>query len=103
MMSSLVFMFSAPRLIFDGTKGVGSNFHVLHSLTHFRRYRGRQVPFSCVALPDSFSAIPRAPGPVFMFCAPVLILDGTGGVGFSFHVLRSQTRFGRYRGRRVQF
>jgi hypothetical protein len=39
------FMFSAPGYVFGGTKGVGSRFHVLRSWTHFRRYRGRQVPF----------------------------------------------------------
>jgi Plant mobile domain len=42
---------------------IGSRFHVLRAPTHFRRYRGRQVPFSCFALLDSFSAVPRASGP----------------------------------------
>jgi hypothetical protein len=36
--SGPVLMFCAPRLIFDGTEGVGSRFHVLHSRTSFRRY-----------------------------------------------------------------
>jgi hypothetical protein len=48
------FMFCAPRLF-------------------FRRYRGRQVPFSCFAPMSSFSTVPL-------------------GVGFSFYVLRSRTR-----------
>jgi hypothetical protein len=87
--SGLVFMFCAPRLIFSGTEGVGSSFHVLRSLTHFRRYRWRRVPFSRYALPDSFSAVPRASGSVFKFCTPKLIFDGTEGVGCHFHVLRS--------------
>jgi hypothetical protein len=66
----LVFMFCTPELIFGSTEGVRSRFHVLRSRTHFRRYRGRQVPFSCFKLPDSFSAVPRALGPVFMFSEP---------------------------------
>jgi hypothetical protein len=64
------FMFCAPGLIFGSTEGVGSRFHLLHSRTPFRQYRGRHVSFSCFALPDSFSTAPRAPSPVFMFCAP---------------------------------
>jgi hypothetical protein len=93
------FMFCAPRLVFGGTKGVGSRFLILRAWTsasdpyfmfcarsRFQRYRGRRVPFSCFALPDSFSTVPRAPGLVFMFCAPGLIFDGTEGVGSLFHV-----------------
>jgi hypothetical protein len=64
---------------------------------------GHRVRFSCLALVDSFSAVPRAPGPVFLFCSPELILGGTEGVGSRFHVLRSRTHLGRYRGRRVPF
>jgi hypothetical protein len=120
--SSSVFIFFAPGLVFVGTNGVGTNFHVLLFRTHFRQYRGRHVPFSCFALPDSFSAVPRASvivfmfcvpdlvstvlgasSPIFMFCAPELIFGGTVGVRYCFHVLRSRTRFRRYRGRRVQF
>jgi hypothetical protein len=63
----------------------------------------RRVPFSCFALPYSFSAVPRASGPVFMFCAPRLVFGGAGGVGSRFHVLRARTDFRRYRGRRVPF
>jgi hypothetical protein len=159
--SGPVFLFCAPELVFDGTEGVGSRFHVLRSRTRFRRYRGCRVPFSFFALPDSFltipwtsgpiclfgapgpvlgdtesvgssfnvlgcrirldryrahlvsfscfaltytfSTVPRASGPVFMFCAPALIFDVTEDVGSRFHVLRSRTRFRRYRGRRVLF
>jgi hypothetical protein len=82
--SGPVFIFCAHGLIFGGTEGVSSHFHVLLARTRFRRYRGRRVPFSCLALPYSFSAVPRASGPVFMFCAPGLIFGGTEGVGFSF-------------------
>jgi hypothetical protein len=98
-----VLMFCAPRHVFRGTVGVGSRFNALHSRTHFRRYRGRRFPFSCFALPDSFSAVPRTSGPIFLFCAPRLIFDCTEGVCSHFHVLCAQTRFPRYRGRRVPF
>jgi hypothetical protein len=103
MASGPVFMFCAPELVFGGTVGVRSCFHVLRSETRFRRCRVRLVPFSCFALPDSFSTVPRASDPVFMFCAPEIIFDGTDGVGSNFHVLRARTRFKQYRGRRVPF
>jgi hypothetical protein len=116
--SSTVFMFCVPSLVFGGTEGVGSrfhvlcaglifgetevvrfSFHVLRSRTRFRRYRERRVPFSCFALSDSFSAVPRVSNPVFMFCNPGLVFIGTAGIGSHFHVLRSRTGFRRYRGR----
>jgi hypothetical protein len=101
--SGPVSMFCAPGLVFGGTKGVGSRFLVLHSRTHFRRFRGRRVPFSCFAPTDSFSTVPKASGPVFTFSAPGLVFGGTEGVASRFHVLRARTRFQRYRGRRVTF
>jgi hypothetical protein len=101
--SGPVFMFCASGLIFGGTAGVGTNFHVLRARTRFRRYRGRQVPFSCFSLLESFPALPRASGPVFMFCAPGLIFGGTECVGSCFHGLRSRARFRRYRGLRIPF
>jgi hypothetical protein len=94
--SGLVFMFFTPGLVFGDTEGVWSRFHVLRPRTHFRRYRERRVPFSCFALPDSFLAVPRAYGPVFMFCPYGLIFGGTEGVGSRFNVLRPLTRFRRY-------
>jgi hypothetical protein len=97
------FMFCAPILVFDVIEGVGSRFHVLCSWTRFQRCRVRRVPFSCFVLPDSFSAVLRASGPVFLFCAPRLVFDGTEGVGSRFHVLCSQTRFRRCRMHRVPF
>jgi hypothetical protein len=97
------FLFCAPGLILGGTECIVSRFHVLRSRTHFRRYRGRHVPFSCFARPDTLSAVPRASGPVFMFCAPGLVFDGTEGVGSRFHVFRSRTRFRRCRVPRVPF
>jgi hypothetical protein len=96
-------MFCAPGLIFGGTEDVPSHFHVLRARTRFRRYRGRRVPFSCFAPPDSFSAAPWASGLVFMFCAAGHVFAGIEGIWSLFHVLRSQTRFRRYRGRRVPF
>jgi hypothetical protein len=86
-----------------GSEGTGSLFHVLRSQSRFGRYRGRRVLFSCFALPDSFWAVSRVPDPVFMFCAPELVLGCTEGVVSLFLVLHSRTRFWRYRGRRVPF
>jgi hypothetical protein len=98
-----VFMICAPTLVFDRSDGVVSRFHVLRSRTRFRRHRGRRFLFSYFALPESFSAVPRASDPVFMFCAPGLVFYCTECVGSHFHVLRSQTHFRRYRGRRFPF
>jgi hypothetical protein len=96
-------MFCAAVLFFGGAEGVGSRLNVLRARTHFRRNQGCRVPFSCLALPYSFSTEPRASGPVFMFSTPVLVFDGTKGVGSRFHVLLSRTYFRWYRGRRVPF
>jgi hypothetical protein len=101
--SGIVYMFLALGLIFGGSDDVGSRFLVLCSRTRLVRCRGRLVTFSCFALPDSFSAFPRASGPAFMFCVPVLIFGGTEGVGSRFHVLCVRTHFRRYRGRQVPF
>jgi hypothetical protein len=75
--SGAVFWFCAPALFFGVTEGVGSGFHDLRCRARFRRYRGRLVPFTCNELPNSFSAVPRASGPVFMFCVPGRVLGGT--------------------------
>jgi hypothetical protein len=98
-----VFMLCAPGLIFGGTEGVRSIFNVLSSHTRFRRYRKRRVPFSCFPRPDSFLAVPRASGPVFVFCPPGLVFGGAEGVGSRVHVLRAETHFRRYNGHRVPF
>jgi hypothetical protein len=103
MASAPVFMFCAHWHVFGGAEGVGSHFHVLRSRTRFRRYRGRRVPFSCFALPDSFSAIPRASRLVFMLCTPEFIFGGTDGVRSCFLVLRSRARFWQCGGCRVPF
>jgi uncharacterized protein (DUF3820 family) len=101
--SGLILLFCAPELVFGGIEGVKSRIHVLRSPTGFGRYRGRRVPFSCFALPEPFWTIPRELGSVFMFCAPGPVLGGTEGVGSRFHVLRSRSHFGRYRGSSVPF
>jgi hypothetical protein len=67
-------MFCAPELVFGGTKGAGSHFHVLRSMTRFRRRRVRRVPFSCFARPELF-------------------FGGTEGVGSHLHVFHFRTRF----------
>jgi hypothetical protein len=54
-------------------------------------------------LPNSLSAVPRASGLVFMFCALGLVFSWTEGVGSRLHVLRSRNHFWRYRCRRVPF
>jgi hypothetical protein len=120
--SGPVFMFCAPRLAFCGTVGVGFRFHVLRSRTRFRRYCGRRLRFSCFAVMNSFSTVPTASSPVFMFCVPQhvfngvkgvgsrfhflrprLVFGGSEGVGSRYHVLHARTHFWRYRGRRLLF
>jgi hypothetical protein len=97
--SGTVFMFFASRHIFGGTEGVASRFNIfLHARTRFRRNRGRRVPFSCFALPDTFSTVPRASGLVFMYCAPGLVFGGTDGVDSHFHVLCPGLVFGETEG-----
>jgi hypothetical protein len=101
--SGPVFMFCDPGLVLVGTEVVGSNFNVLRFYTHFRLYQGCLVPFACFALLESFFTVRRSSSPIFMFCAPKLVLGGTEGAESSFHVLRSRTHFRRYWGRRVSF
>jgi hypothetical protein len=106
-------VFCAPGLVLGGTEGARSSFHVLRSRIYFGRYRGRRFQFSCIAildsfsavsrasgpvfifaLPDSYLAVPRAPNPVFMFCALGPVSGGTEGIGSRFHVLRPELIFG---------
>jgi hypothetical protein len=86
-------MFGARGLIFSGFEGVESSFHVSRSRTNFQRHHGRRVHFSSFALLNSFSAVPRASGLVFMFFSPRLIFGGSEGVRCIFHVLRSRIHF----------
>jgi hypothetical protein len=115
-------MFCAPGVVFNSTEGAWSSFHdlrsqidfgqyrerwvsfhILPSRTHFRRFRVRRVQFSSFALLNSLLTVPRASGPILMFCTSGLILAGTEVVGSRFHVLLSETRFERYRGHLVKF
>jgi hypothetical protein len=96
-------MFSLSKSFGDVPKAASPVFMCLRCLSHFLRYQGRRVTFSCFALPDSFWAILPALGPVFMFCAPGLVWGGTEGVGSHLHVLPSQTRFRQYRDVRTPF
>jgi hypothetical protein len=89
-------LFCAPGHVFSGTESAGSRLNVLRSQTRFRRHRGRRVKFSSFALPDTFLAVSMASSPVFMFCAPGLILGSIDGVESHFHILRSQIRLGMY-------
>jgi hypothetical protein len=98
--STPIFIFCAPRLVFSDIEGFGSRFLLLRARTHFWRYCRCWVPFLSFVLPDTFSAVRRALGVVFMFYAPGLIFGATKGVWSHFHVLRARTHFWRYRGRR---
>jgi hypothetical protein len=101
--SSLILILCVPELVFDGTKGRGSTFHVLCSQTRFPRYRARRIQFSCFTLTDPFLAVPWARGLIFIFCAPEPVFGNIEDARCSFYVLRSRTHFRWYRGRRVQF
>jgi hypothetical protein len=101
--SGPVLMFCAPGLVFGVSEGVRSRFHALRARPLFRQNQGRRVPFSSSAFPDVFWAVPRASGPVFIFCAPGLVFGVTEVVGCRFLVLRSRASFRRYGVRRVQF
>jgi hypothetical protein len=100
--SGPVLRFYKPGLIFDGTEDVESLYHDLRSLTHFRRYRGRRVSFSCFACWTYFW---QYRGRLIPFsCFPLLdMFSSPEGVRSYFHVLRSRTRFQGYQGRRVPF
>jgi hypothetical protein len=95
--SSPILIFCTPRLILCDTKGIRSTFHVLCSQTHFRRYWGWDVQFSCFAryrgLPNSFWAVPTTPVLIFIFCTPGLVFNDIEGVKSNFYVLRSLTCF----------
>jgi hypothetical protein len=97
--SAPIFMFCLHGHVFGSAEGVGPRFHVLLPCIRFWRYRGRQVPFSCFALPDTFSAVRRASGSVFIFCASRLVFSFSEGVESRFHVLRPHTHFRQYRRR----
>jgi hypothetical protein len=96
-------MYCGSGPVFSSTEGIGSSFHALRARTHFRRYRGRRVPFSNFARSDLFSAVTSLSGPYFLFCAPVLIFSCTECVGSRFHVLLSGLVFSGTEGVRSRF
>jgi hypothetical protein len=98
--SAPVFMICAHGNVFGGVR---SRFLVLRSKTCIRRCEGRRVSFSSFAHPYSFSVVPRASCPVFIFCALGQVFGGSEGVGSHFHFLLSRTRFRRYQGHRAPF
>jgi hypothetical protein len=77
-----LFMFCTWGLIVGCAEGVKSSFHVLNSRTNFLRFQGRQAYFSCFALRDMFWAVPKASGPVFIFCVHRLVLAVPRALGF---------------------
>jgi hypothetical protein len=101
--SGPIFISFSPGLIFSGTDGVGSRSNVLRRRIRFRRDRARRIPISCFALPESFLAVPRASGPILIFCAVELVFSGTEGVGYRFPIFRTHSLFHRNRARRVPF
>jgi hypothetical protein len=101
--SGSIVMFCAPEIIFGGTEDVGSHFHISRARTRFQRYRGRRVPFSSFARPNSFPTVTTASCLFFIFRAPGLVFSGTEGVEFRFHVLCARNSFRWYRGRRFPF
>jgi hypothetical protein len=98
-----VVVFCALGLVLGGTEGAGSSFHTLRSRSRFGQYRGPRFPFSCFVLPNSFWAIPRVSGRVFMFCTHTPVFGVTEGVRSSFQVLSSRTHLLWFPSRWVQF
>jgi hypothetical protein len=78
-----LFMFHSPRLIFNGAEGAEC--------------------FLSSALLDSFSMVQKSSSLIFEFRAPGIIFGGTLGVGSSFRVILSQTRFRQMDGAGDQF
>jgi hypothetical protein len=74
--SCLVFMFCVPGQVFCGTEGVGSRFHVCTAGLIFGGTEGVDSHFHVFSFPNSFSAVRRVSGPVFIFCAPELVFGG---------------------------
>jgi hypothetical protein len=72
--SGPVFMFCVPGHVFGGNEGAGCCFLILRSRVVSRGTEGVFVLFSCFSLPDSFSAVPRTTGLIFIFCAPGHVL-----------------------------
>jgi hypothetical protein len=76
-------MFYALELVFGGTDGVRSRYHVFAPGHIFGGAKGVRSRFDVLRLG--------------------LVFDGSEGVGSRIHFLRARTRFRRYRRRRVPF
>jgi hypothetical protein len=123
-----VSMFCAPRLILCGTRGIRSSFSCFAQLESFSAISRALCPILMFCTPrlvlgvlgaprlvlgvqgsnfhvlrnqNSFSTVSRAPFAIFKFCGPRPVFGGKEGVVSNLEVLRSQTHFGRYEGRRV--
>jgi hypothetical protein len=68
--SGPVFKFCAHGIVFGGTEGVESRFHIMCARNLFRRYRGRRHPFSCFARPDLFRRYRGRWSPFLCFARP---------------------------------
>jgi hypothetical protein len=101
--SAPVFMFCVPGLVFNGTVVVGYHFLVLRAQTSIRQFRGLRVPFSVIVHTYSFSTVPRASGPVFMFCVPGLFSAVSKASSSVFMSCAPRLIFDGYQGRRVPF
>jgi hypothetical protein len=98
----LVFMSYAPRLIFDGPKGIASGSYILRSITCFRRSRGWCVHFSSFTLWNIFFIFMG----FFRLFSHFVLSDYFEYIGISayvFHVLLSYTHFQLSHGWCVQF
>jgi hypothetical protein len=78
-----VFRFYSPGLIFGGTEGARSSFHVLRSGLIFDDNKGVRSRFF-VSFLDSFSAVPKVSSLVLIFCAPGPVFRATEDVGYTF-------------------
>jgi hypothetical protein len=84
-------MFFAAGLISGGIEGAGASYIFLLYWTRFRRCGGRRVQFSYFVLSDSFFAVSRVRGPVFIF-------DGTEGPHILFSCFAISNHFWWYQG-----
>jgi hypothetical protein len=73
--SGPIFVFCAPGLVFGGSEGVRSRLHVLRLVHILGVCKGVRSRFCVLRSRTRFSAVARASGPVFKFCAPGHVLS----------------------------